>query len=51
MTKYHFEIDGDFEYDMMPRVYKIILVGKGRIEDYKIPIEYNFNSIIKEIED
>ena len=51
MTKYHFEIDGDFEYDMMPRVYKIILIGRGHIEDYEIPIEFNFSSTIKEIEE
>jgi hypothetical protein len=49
MMKYHFEIDGNFEYDMMPKIYKVILVGKGYIEDYEIPIEVAFNSKIKEI--
>lgn len=44
--KYHFEIDGEFEYDMMPRIYKVILVGRGHIEDYEIPVEIDFNSKI-----
>jgi len=36
---------------MMPRIYKVILVGKGHIEDYEIPVEVSFNSKIMTIEE
>lgn len=39
MDEYKTTIEGFFEYDMMPRVYKVILVGKGHIEDYEIELD------------
>ena len=39
MNEYETIITGFFEYDMMPRVHKVILVGKGYVEDYEIELE------------
>lgn len=48
MRKYHAEISGTFDYDMMPRVHKVILVGKGHIEDYEITLD-DFDINIKKV--
>ena len=38
MDEYQVELKGFFEYNMMPRVHKVILVGKGFVEDYEIEL-------------
>lgn len=39
MNRYKVDIQGFFDYDMMPRVYKVVLIGKGFIEDYEVELD------------
>lgn len=47
-NRYKVNIEGFFDYDMMPRVRKVILIGAGHIEDYKIELDVFDISLFKE---
>jgi len=47
LKRYKVNIEGFFDYDMTPRVAKVILVGRGHIEDYEVELDVFDISIMK----